>query len=254
MGFVFNAETTKAYDWWLRSSQGQYHLEHEFRLIERLLEPQSGETILDVGCGPGFHLRWFQECGMKPTGIDASAHMVELARQRVGYKLPVFQGFAENLPFPDHHFDTVALITTLEFVDSPLAAITEAFRTAKKKVLVLILNRYSLLAVGRQIQSLFKNTFHQQGRLLNVWELKRMIRKVAGLGQLQWDSVLSVPAMRGDQHSSKQTAHSFHSPFGAYVAACVKLAVPVCETKMTVLPSLVKKTPSWAHRAGGIRL
>jgi ubiquinone/menaquinone biosynthesis C-methylase UbiE len=251
MGFIFDAGTAKGYDWWLRSPEGQYHLEHEFRLIERLLDPQPGETILDVGCGPGFHLRWFQDCGMKPTGIDASGYMVELARQRVGFKLPVFQGFAEHLPFPDLNFDVVALITTLEFVDAPTAALREAFRTAKKKVLVLILNRYSLLAVGRQIRGLFKNTFHQRGCLLNVWELKKMIRKIAGLGQLQWDSVLSVPTLRGDQLSSKGPFHSFHSPFGAYVAVCVKLTVPVCEMKVAVLPSLANKAPSWAHRACG---
>jgi hypothetical protein len=177
--------------------------------------------------------------------------MVELARQRVGFKLPIFQGFAEHLPFPDRHFDVVSLITTLEFVDMPTVALKEAFRTARKKVLVLILNRYSLLAVGRQIQGLFKNTFYRQGHLLSIWELKRMIRKVANLGQLQWDSVLSVPTMRGDYPSSKQPLHSFHSPFGAYVAVCVKLAVPVGELKTAHLPPLAKKTPSWAHRACG---
>jgi ubiquinone/menaquinone biosynthesis C-methylase UbiE len=251
MGFVFDAETAKSYDWWLRTPEGRYHLEHEFQLIERLLEPQAGETILDVGCGPGFHLMWFKACGMKPTGIDASEHMVELARQRAGFKLPIFQGFAEHLPFPDRHFDVVALITTLEFVDMPATALKEAFRTARKKVLVLILNRYSLLAVGRQIQGLFKSTFYRQGRLMNIWELKRMIRKVANLGQLQWGSVLSLPTLRGDYQSWKKPPPSFHSPFGAYVAVCVKLAVPVGELKAAVLPPLAKKTPSWAHRACG---
>ena len=251
MGFVFDAETAESYDWWLRTHEGQYHLEHEFQLIERLLEPQPGETILDVGCGPGVHLLWFKACGMRPTGIDASINMVGIAKQRVGFKLPVFQGFAEHLPFPDRHFDVVALITTLEFVDMPTVALKEAFRTARKKVLVLILNRYSLLAVGRQIQGLFKNTFYQQGRLLSIWELKKMIRKVANLGQLQWDSVLNVPTLRSDYQSPKRPLSSFHSPFGAYIAACVKLAVPVGELKAAVLPPLAKKTPSWAHRACG---
>jgi ubiquinone/menaquinone biosynthesis C-methylase UbiE len=73
---------------------------------------QSGDRVLDVGCGPGFFARMLaQTVGPKGyvVGIDAAPEMVEYAT-RQARSLPNcrFQsGAAELLSFPDATFDVV---------------------------------------------------------------------------------------------------------------------------------------------------
>src|SRR4030095_16544466 len=74
---------------------------------------QSGESILDVGCGTGtLAITAKQRVG--PTGavygIDASPEMIARARKKAKKASAdvVFNyGVAEALPFPDSHFDAV---------------------------------------------------------------------------------------------------------------------------------------------------
>ena len=60
----------------------------------RLLAPQPGELILDVGCGDGALTARIAEAGAMVIGLDASAEMVEAARNR---GLDAFVADAETL-------------------------------------------------------------------------------------------------------------------------------------------------------------
>ncbi len=53
--------------------------------ITRYLEPPA--KILDVGCGSGRDLLWFQERGYEVIGLERSPGLVELARVNVGCKV-----------------------------------------------------------------------------------------------------------------------------------------------------------------------
>ena len=50
--------------------------------VVRLLDPQPGERILDVGCGTGTLTAVIADSGADVVGIDAAASMVEQARER----------------------------------------------------------------------------------------------------------------------------------------------------------------------------
>jgi len=59
------------YDAWYRTPRGAWIGDTEFRLLLRLLAPQRGETLLDVGCGTGyFTRRCAREAGLQATGVD----------------------------------------------------------------------------------------------------------------------------------------------------------------------------------------
>jgi trans-aconitate methyltransferase len=45
-----------------------------------LLEPQTGESILDIGCGTGHLTKAIAESGAHVVGIDSSSGMIETAR------------------------------------------------------------------------------------------------------------------------------------------------------------------------------
>jgi trans-aconitate methyltransferase len=68
-----------------------------------LLAPQSGETILDLGCGDGALTEKLAATGAIVTGVDSSAAMVAAARL---LKLNVDHHDAANLPYEDQ-FDAV---------------------------------------------------------------------------------------------------------------------------------------------------
>lgn len=68
-----------------------------------LLAPQSGERILDLGCGDGFVTAWMADQGADVVGVDSSPDLLEAARAR-GLDVRLADG--QNLPF-DREFDAV---------------------------------------------------------------------------------------------------------------------------------------------------
>ncbi|MUL83090.1 MULTISPECIES: class I SAM-dependent methyltransferase [unclassified Mycolicibacterium] len=52
------------------------------RSFSELVLQSGGSTALDVGCGPGEATAELTECGLRAEGIDGSAAMVSIARQR----------------------------------------------------------------------------------------------------------------------------------------------------------------------------
>src|ERR1700761_8676938 len=74
------------------------------------------KRALDVGCGEGRFCRMLGDAGVKATGIDPTAKLLEMAKQRDpagDYRL----GRAERLDFADRSFDLVVSYITL--VDIP---------------------------------------------------------------------------------------------------------------------------------------
>ena len=88
----------------------------EGRLREKFLRParlQTGESVLDVGCGTGsLAIAAKRRVGVagEVCGLDASAPMIARARnkaRKAGLELNFQSGVAEALPFPDSRFDVV---------------------------------------------------------------------------------------------------------------------------------------------------
>lgn len=66
-------------------------------------------TVLDLGCGSGFHLPWFAEEAAHVVGVEPHPPLVALARRRVR-RLPhvsVLAGTAQEIPLPDASVDVV---------------------------------------------------------------------------------------------------------------------------------------------------
>jgi SAM-dependent methyltransferase len=98
---------------------------------------REGDRVLDVGCGAGAFLRLVAERGGRPHGIDASAALLDLARDR----LPAADlrvGDMEALPFADDTFDLVTGFNAFFFADDFVAALREAGRVARPGAAIVI--------------------------------------------------------------------------------------------------------------------
>src|SRR5581483_5741129 len=75
-------------------------------------------------------LELLREKGCTVVGLDQSAQMLEIARQRLpGVQL--VEGDADDLPFPDASFDALTFTYLLRYVDDPAATMRELARVVR---------------------------------------------------------------------------------------------------------------------------
>ena len=116
------------------------------RLLESCRGLPPDASILDVGCGNGFHLgllRESGEAGWKLEGIDSSARAVEAARRQ---GLQIHHGPVQHADLPKDRYDLAFLIAVVEHVDDP-PGVVEAVRSLLKpggKLVIVTPNADSL--------------------------------------------------------------------------------------------------------------
>lgn len=58
-------------------------IDSEARFLDRIFRKHRIMSILDMGCGTGEHVRYFQSLGYRPKGIDSSSKMIEVAKKDI---------------------------------------------------------------------------------------------------------------------------------------------------------------------------
>ena len=87
-------------------------------LVSRL-KPESGVSMLDLGCGAGRHARQLAARGFNVTGLDLAARSIETARQFEGRNLR-FRRHDMRVPFGSRAYDYVfSFFTSFGYFDDP---------------------------------------------------------------------------------------------------------------------------------------
>lgn len=180
------------YDAWYDTPRGQRVEAAERALLDWLLgHVPDARSVLEVGCGTGRFTAWLAARGPQVFGLDRSAAMLTVMRQR-HREIPTILGDAHRLPFRDDAVDLTLFLTTLEFLEEPLVALAEAVRVSRMGLLLLVLNRWSVGGLSRRIGPQARGTLLGQARDPTIFTLRAMACRAAGrrLRKLAWSSTL----------------------------------------------------------------
>jgi ubiquinone/menaquinone biosynthesis C-methylase UbiE len=222
MKTAFDQEVARHYDRWYETDIGRYISSLEERLTRELIGDVRGRRILDIGCGTGNHLKLFQSWGSQPVGVDSSLFMLQKAKSKGDPKLILANG--EQLPLKNLVFDVTTLITTLEFCEKPIRILQEAGRVTRERILIGVLNSWSILAIGRRVKAWFKPSIYKRADFSSIWKLKRLLRNSVAFESLEWKGVHSIPCARTRFLRWLDRKLSFRrNPFAAFLGILITL-------------------------------
>lgn len=104
----------------------------EWHQLVRLVPPLAGKSVLDLGCGYGWHCRYAEKMGAAEVlGIDVSEKMLAEAErcggERIMYRLCAMEAYE----YPERRWDLVISNLALHYVADVDAIFRKVYRTLK---------------------------------------------------------------------------------------------------------------------------
>jgi ubiquinone/menaquinone biosynthesis C-methylase UbiE len=93
----------------------------------RLLDPRKSDVILDVGAGTGVITNLVADICDDTYALDPNPARVEHIKRRFP-QIKVFEGKAEQIPFPDHYFTKIYAIASFHHIQNKDGALEEFAR------------------------------------------------------------------------------------------------------------------------------
>lgn len=168
--------------------------------------PIEGKRVLDIGCGGGLLTEFLARAGASVVGIDASAPIIEVARQHarssgleIDYRVSTVEAFlADN----NTKFDVVTCMEMLEHVPDPASVVAAAASCLKNQGLAYFstINRtpkaYAFGVVAAEyILKLLPIGTHEFKHFIRPSELAAWCR-ACGLEQLEARGIHYAPFIR----------------------------------------------------------
>lgn len=175
---------------------GRQTVETDMRMIAAEAPTMRTERVLDFGCGVGRLSQGLATHFDHVDGVDISATMIDLAREhnqhadRVRYHL---NAASDLRIFPDHHFDLIYSVITLQHIPAPLIPgyLTEFARVCRPGGLI-----FFQLPTQVEVHK-FKFSYYPP----TLWKrLKRVFLKISAIkpemsmNSLKKDQVLAILA------------------------------------------------------------
>lgn len=164
------------------------------KLFAELRVDPLGKAALDIGCGGGILCEEIARMGFAVTGIDPSAHSLQIAAghaQAGGLRIQYEQGAGEAIPYRDHSYDMVFCCDVLEHVRDLPKVIAEISRVLKPGGVFCYdtLNRTFLSKlVAINISQVWKRWAYAPPNI-HVWEMfikPDELKSLLGQNDLQW--------------------------------------------------------------------
>lgn len=192
------------YDGWVGEGGSQHHREAAIPAVLRLLEPQPGERILDIGAGQGVLAPFIARAGATVVGVDASPRLLEMARQRHSGEGTFLLGDARRLTeipgLREGSFDAVVFLLSLQDMDPLEPALAGASWALRSTGRVVLLLTHPSFRIPRQ-----SGWGWDEGRKLVYRRIDRYL------------TPLPVPMKPYPGKEQRGVTRSFHRPLEAYV-------------------------------------
>jgi ubiquinone/menaquinone biosynthesis C-methylase UbiE len=200
------------YDSYYTTEQGKEIDALEKQAIQDLINPIIPGKLLEIGCGTGHWTSFFSQQGFQVTATDISEAMLQQIRAKSLPNVKLFNADVLQLPFPDDHFDQVAVITALEFCGNIPQAMSEIKRVLKPDgwLIAGCLNADSTLGKIKNQDPVYKH-----GDFMTQSILKKQLSSI-GKPTITESVFLSSDLKLLDQQSSQPTIA------GVFMAAVVQ--------------------------------
>jgi ubiquinone/menaquinone biosynthesis C-methylase UbiE len=134
-----------------------------------------GHCVLELGFGPGHLLVALAERDFHLAGLDTSPHMARMARRRLrrsGLRATLARAHAQNIPFPDHAFDSVVATFPTAHIIEPetIAEITRVLRPGGRLVVVVGARLTGRDTLRRFVEWLYFATGQREAMDSDAWE------------------------------------------------------------------------------------
>lgn len=140
-----SADTQRAYND-LYNHRGILHRDSFYLWLIDRLQPQAGQTLLDISCGEGRLVALARGRGLAAWGMDFAVAALRKARRDEGQVVWVAAD-GERLPLPGGCVDYVTHIGSLEHYVAPDRGVSEIARVLKRtgKACILVPNAFGLI-------------------------------------------------------------------------------------------------------------
>ena len=160
--------------------------------------PLEGKAALDVGCGAGLLAEPLARLGATATGLDASAELIEVARQHAAATGLEIDYRAGELGDLEGQFDLITCMEVIEHVADPAAFVTGlAKRLAPGGLLIMSTpnatgwSKLLMITIGEGLGSIPKGT-HDFEKFIPPERLKVLLAE-AGLDCLDVEGIAFSP-------------------------------------------------------------
>lgn len=140
-----------------------------YEVTERLLRPQAGDTVLDIGCGNGFMMELIaRRCDCHLIGTDISGDALKSAKHRLkGKHVELLCCPVEEMPLEDATVDKAVTINTLYFWEDLASGFAEIARVLKPGG-IFVGTHYTNRSLESYSHTQFGYQMHPEGEVVSA--------------------------------------------------------------------------------------
>ena len=208
--------------------EGSIHHAHIMPTVLELLSINTGDHILDLGCGQGVLAPHVKKAGGQYTGVDISPSLVRSARSRHSKNGTFIEGDVHNLKrqskIRQGSFESAVFLLSIQDMRYPKKAIDSAAWSLKDNGRIVILMTHPAFRIPRQ------SGWGQDSKR------KLIYRRIDS-----YLSPLDVP-LKKDRRTGKTLTRSYHRPLQTYLSEIFRHDLVI--TDFREIPAPIKKGTS----------